>query len=441
MKKTLRTLSLVAMSALFALTGCKTTGDSSSSSSGLEFFQLKETDIGTKTKPEATKLAAYTSDKPLKLGLVTDSGTLNDHSFNESCWNGINEFATENGTGKLNATKNMVDNGNIQTYYVQPSEGHYDTAGRKAAIDTVVEWGANVIALPGYLFESVLARITEDKTGKYDNVYFLALDCNKLDDDNNYAQFEFTSNMTSIIYREEQAGFLAGYAAVKDGYRKLGFLGGMAVPAVVRYGSGYCQGADAAAKELGLSAGAVEINHYYAGQFAATPAATNYCTSWYGNGTEVIFGCGGAVYQSIIAALASNPDKKWIGVDVNQHADTTLKDYERADCITSAMKNLKATTKILLASYVDNGGKWNTTLAKNVVTVGAESENCVLPTPDTTGDADCWGFKNFTVAQYNEVLGKLKAGTIAVNSNSDDAALAANNYGCDDLVKVNHINA
>ncbi len=450
MKNSLRKLSLVAMSALFALVGCKGGNDGTDKKGGndntgeMEVFELPETDIGTKTKPTSDKLSSFTEAAPLKLGLVTDSGTLNDHSFNESAWDGINEFAVENGGGTINTSSNSVETGKIQTHYVQPAAGQYTTAGRKAAIDSVISWGAKVVVLPGYLFESVLARIAEDEANansKYKDVYFLALDCTKSDDDNNYAQFEYTKNMTSIIYREEQSGFLAGYAAVKEGYKKLGFLGGMAVPAVIRYGSGYCQGADAAAKELNLGEGAIEINHYYAGQFAATDTATSYCTNWYNNGTEVIFGCGGAVYNSILAALATNKSKKWIGVDVNQHADTSLKDYERDNCITSAMKNLKATTKILLSTYVDNGQKWNNDLAGNVVTVGAKSDNCVLPTPDTTGDQTCWGFKKFTTADYNTVLGKLKNGTIKVNSFSKDDVLAANNYGCDNLVKVHHIEA
>ena len=162
MKKTLRTLSLVAMSALFALTGCKTTNDSGSNSGSntkkVEFIELPETDIGTKTKPEATKLSSFTEANPLKLGLVTDSGTLNDHSFNESAWDGINEFAVENGGGTVNTSSNSVETGKIQTHYVQPASGQYTTAGRKAAIDSVISWGAKVVVLPGYLFESVLAR-------------------------------------------------------------------------------------------------------------------------------------------------------------------------------------------------------------------------------------------------------------------------------------------
>jgi basic membrane protein A len=270
-------------------------------------------------------------------------------------------------------------------------------------------------------------------------MYFLALDCNKEDPDNGYSAYEYTSHVTSIIYREEQAGFLAGYGAVKDGYRKLGFCGGMAVPAVVRYGSGYCQGADLAAQELSLAAGSIGVQYYYAGKFAATDQATQYCTSWYKNGTaDIIFGCGGAVYNSVTAASQANSNKPWIGVDVNQHADTSL-GASQASCITSAMKNLQNTTQIMLASFVNTDERWACTYAGKVITVGAKSDNCVLPTPATTGDNGCWGFKTFTQVDYATILGKLKAGTVAVNSCYDDASLKAHNFGCSDKVVVNYI--
>ncbi|MFA6620251.1 MAG: BMP family ABC transporter substrate-binding protein, partial [Bacilli bacterium] len=252
--------------------------------------------------------------------MVTDSGTLNDHSFNESAWNGINAFAAKNG-GVLNSTTNVCDTGIVQTKYYQPAEDAYTTPGRVAAIRSAVTWGAKVVILPGYLFQSAIKTCLDDVF--YKDTYFLALDCTKSDSDNNYAPYDYTAKVTSVIYREEQAGFEAGYAAVKEGYRKLGFCGGMAVPAVVRYGSGYCQGADIAAQELKLADNSIGIQYYYAGQFKATDTATSYCTSWYQAGTEVIFGCGGAVYNSVIAGSQASNNKPWIGVDVNQHADSS----------------------------------------------------------------------------------------------------------------------
>ena len=103
------------------------------------------------------------------------------------------------------------------------------------------------------------------------------------------------------------------------------------------------------------------------------------------------------------------------------------------------MKNLTNATKVLLAGWVNNDGAWNKTLAGNVVTVGAKSDNCVLPTPETTGDQGCWGFKKFKVTEYEALLADLKAGKVKVNSNSDDAELKDHNFGCSNAIEVNYV--
>ena len=429
MKK--KTLSLLAL-AMSVMTIASCAGDDVGE---LQFFENQEIDIGEVSTVESGKLASYSEQNPLRIALVTDSGTLNDHSFNESAWKGVNEFATKNGGGEINKDTNNVESGTIQTHYYQPAENNYDTQGRLAAMRTAVSWGAQIIALPGYLFQPAIKLAIEDSA--FDNVALLALDCVKEDSDNQNAPFEFSDKVTSVIYREEQSGFLAGYAAVKEGFTKLGFCGGMAVPAVVRYGSGYVQGADYAAKEMGLEDNSIQMQYFYAGEFAATERATELCTTWYNAGTEVIFGCGGAVYQSVVQGSNAAGGKPWIGVDVNQHADTSL-GAAQDTCITSAMKNLQETTEVLLASYINNDMEWPETLAGNVVTVGAQSNNCVLPTPESTGDDGCWGFENFTIAEYESLLSKIKAGDIKINSNSDNENLVGNNFGATKVV-VNYI--
>ncbi len=441
MKKQFSLISLAVL--VLALGSCTSTSsisgsnNSSTTTDEVDFFELEETDIGTDNTVDDGKLAElnYTEENPLRIALVTDSGTLNDHSFNESAWNGVNAFAVTNGGGTI-GSDNMVSSGLIQTHYYQPAADNYDTQGRLEAMRSANSWGADVIVLPGYLFQSAIKQAID--SGEFDDVHFLAFDCVKEDSDNGNAAYEYTDNITSIIYREEQSGFLAGYAAVKEGYRNLGFLGGMAVPAVVRYGSGYCQGADYAASELGLEDGAINIQYYYAGEFQATTAATQYCTSWYQRGTEVIFGCGGAVYQSVISASQAAGNKPWIGVDVNQHADTSL-GQSQDTCITSAMKNLQESTEVLLTTYVQNDLTWGDSLAGEVVTVGAQSESCVLPTPETTGDPDCWGFENFTIEEYDSILAMLKDGSVKVNSNSNNEQLSAHNFGCSAKVSINYI--
>lgn len=92
---------------------------------------------------------------------------------------------------------------------------------------------------------------------------------------------------------------MAGYAAVKEGYKKLGFLGGMSVPAVVRFGYGFVQGCNAAATETNTT---IEIKYAYAKQFFGDAEITAVMDTWYGDGVEVVFACGGGVYTSACEA-------------------------------------------------------------------------------------------------------------------------------------------
>jgi len=167
----------------------------------------------------------------------------------------------------------------------------------------------------------------------------------------------------NILYREEQAGYLAGYAAVMDGYTKLGFLGGMAVPAVVRYGYGYVQGADAAAQKLGLAPGSVEIKYWYSGVFAPNDDIKTKMSGWYTEGTEVVFACGGGIYLSATAA-ADAAGGKVIGVDVDQSAESPT-------IITSAMKDLTESVKLALGSLYANKGTWDAEHAGKTAVLGA----------------------------------------------------------------------
>ncbi len=423
-------VSIFSLVALLALTGCNpTTSSSAVDWQSVADVQTAETNIGSNATPSKFADTGYTADNPLKMALVTDSGTLNDHSFNESSYKGLNEFAVRVGGGTLNATSNTVDTGAIITKYYQPSNDHFDTTGRLAAMKEAVKWGAKVLVLPGYLFQSAIKRAIDDPDFK--DVYLLALDCQKSDDDNGYAAYEYTSKVTSITYREEQAGFLAGYAAAADGYSKFGFIGGMAVPAVIRYGSGYVQGIAAAFKDLGKTE-AANVNYYYAGAFAATAEATANAKTWYSTGTsDIIFACGGAVYQSVVEASIANNNAAWIGVDVNQHADTSLQPATLAALKTSAMKNLKLSVEVALADFIDNSCSWGSKFAGNVVNVGIQSDMCKLPTPSEDDDEGCWGFTNFQLASYASVYTKVKDGTYKVNGNSDNDELSTKNFGVD----------
>ena len=318
-----------------------------------------------------------------KVALVTDVGTIDDESFNQACWQGVEAWCTAN---------------NIEYTYYQPAEDSTDA--RVLSVAQAISEGANTIVMPGYLFGATLTVVME----QYPDVHFIAVDVASGDLTVDYATYyEPAANTACLTFSEEQAGYLAGYAAVKDGYTKLGFLGGMAVPAVIRYGFGFVQGADAAASEMGVD---IEINYTYGGQFFGTPETTAKMEGWYAAGTEVVFACGGGIYSSAVEA-ANKYNAKVIGVDVDQY-------YIDNCIITSAMKQLQNVTETVLEAL--NTGSWATYGGKVSNFSLAEGEYVGLPTAE-----ESWRLNTYTVAEYEALKAQLADGTIVVDNNSDDA--------------------
>ena len=277
---------------------------------------------------------------------------------------------------------------------------------RETMIRQAVNDGAEVIVCVGYLYGASLAWAAE----QYPDVKFIAIDVTQGD----IGTDEIPSNCYCITFKEEQAGYLAGYAIAKDGKTKLGFLGGMAVPAVIRYGYGFVQGADAAAQELGQN---IDINYFYGGQFYGDANITSRMEGWYSNGTQVVFACGGGIYTSAVEAALKN-NGYVIGVDVDQNyigangvADGT---YAYNPFITSAMKGLSEAVSTSLSDI--EAGEWSTIAATNG-NFGLEDGDYVgLPTAE-----DSWNFETFTVEEYEALKQKIASGEIVVDNSSDDA--------------------
>ena len=317
-----------------------------------------------------------------KVALVTDVGTIDDESFNQACWQGVEAWCKRN---------------NVEYTYYQPTEDSTDA--RVQSVAQAIAEGADTIVMPGYLFGATLTVVMEE----YPDVHFIAVDVASGDLTVDYSTYyDPAANTACLTFSEEQAGYLAGYAAVKDGYTKLGFLGGMAVPAVIRYGFGFVQGADAAAAELGTP---IEINYTYGGQFHGDANITAKMEGWYAAGTEVVFACGGGIYTSAVEA-AKLHNGKVIGVDVDQS-------YIDECIVTSAMKQLQNVTETVLDAL--NNGDWATYGGKVSNFSLAEGEYVGLPT-----DADSWRLSTFTVDEYEALKAKLADGSVVVDNNSDD---------------------
>lgn len=354
------------------------------------------TGCGTKT--------GGTSSKGFEIALITDKGNIDDKSFNQGAWEGVVKFAEDN---------------KITHKYYKPEEA--SDAGYLAQIDLAVTGGAKVIVTPGFLFE---VPVYEAQT-KYPDVKFILLDGAPHTAD--YATYETKTNVASVMYAEEQSGYLAGYAAVKDGMTKLGFMGGMAVPAVQAYGYGYLQGAEAAAKELGLADGAISAIYHYTGDFAETDTNKAMAKTMYQEGTQVIFACGGSVGKSVMAA-ASESSAKVIGVDVDQRYDSTT-------VITSATKGLGASVIAVLDS-IYKSNSWTTYAGKTTV-FNAANAGVGLPTT-VIGDDKASAFDRFTTfdkAAYDTVFATLTNGSVTLIRTF--AVADPNGYATADELKAN----
>lgn len=322
------------------------------------------------------------TSKGAEIALITDKGNIDDKSFNQGSWEGVVAFAKAE---KISHT------------YIKPEEA--SDAGYLAAIDLAVQGGAKVIVTPGFLFE---VPIYEAQT-KYPEVKFILLDGAPHTAD--YSVFETKENVASILYAEEQSGYLAGYAAVMDGMTKLGFMGGMAVPAVQAFGYGYLQGAEDAAKELGLPDGAIKATYHYTGNFEENDTNKATAKTMYQEGTEVIFACGGSVGKSVMSA-ASEAGAKVIGVDVDQR-------YDSETVITSATKGLSASVISVLESIYKTNS-WNQYAGKTTV-FNAANAGVGLPTTvigDKNGNSFD-RFKSFNKEAYDKVFAKLVKGSVS----------------------------
>ena len=318
---------------------------------------------------------AACGESTYEIAMITDAGEIDDKSFNQGTWDGIVEFAEEN---------------NLTYKYYKPTEVSDDAY--VAAIDLAVAGGAKVIVTPGFLFEPAIYTAQT----KYPNVLFILID--GVPHPGDYTTFGVADNTRSILFKEHESGFLAGYASVMEGFTKLGFMGGIAVPAVVRFGIGYVAGAYYAAKELGLTNFEFAANRYaYAGGFAPSDDVKSLAAAWYSTGTEIIHVAAGGAGNSVMAAAEEGVNKWVVGVDIDQagQSDTV---------ITSALKALGVVVKQALQEYLDDefvGGQ--------TFVLGAKEGAVALPFETSL-------FETFTLAQYNAVLAKVVNGTVVVPS-------------------------
>lgn len=349
-----------------------------------------ETPAATSAAADAGSTAAAAETADIKVAMVTDYGDITDQSFNQTTYEASKAWAEANG---------------YEFTYKKPASN--SDQDREASMEEAIEEGYNVLTLPGFAF----AQSVVDLAPLYPDVKFVVLDVSQDDLDNASGETDWHyDNVYCAVYQEELAGYMAGVAAVKMGYKSLGFLGGMAVPAVQRYGYGFAQGADDAATELGLTD--VTMHYVYGGVFSGTPDITARMDTWVQDGVECIFCCGGGIYSSAGEAIMKAGTGKIIGVDVDQAA-TIDADYGDGVTITSAMKGLEPTVTMVLNAIKD--GNWSEYGGKvqnlGIVSADDPEQNFVQLPMDST----LWN-DGFTQDDYKALVKDLADGTITVDN-------------------------
>ena len=337
-----------------------------------------ETGGETAADPDAIPDTMTSEDGKYQVAFVTDVGQLKDKSFNQGTFDGVKLYANANG---------------LSYKYYQPANSSEATDDdRYNAMKAAVDGGAEVVVCAGYLQEAALRKAAME----FPDVPFVFIDGYPLSDDAG----NVLTNVAGIAFQEEQAGYLAGYAAVKDGFTKLGFSGGGGGTndACCRFGYGYVQGANAAATELGVN---VDMNYSweYGSTFSASTELQTMISGWYANGTEIVFACGGSMFQSISAAASAN-EGYVIGVDVDQSGESEY-------VLTSAMKGLADAVQWAVGHVYDETFD---EIGGTTTSLGAEDNAVQLPTSD-----ESWRFETFTVEEYEALYQQMVDGTLVVD--------------------------
>ena len=351
-------------------------------------------------KPAEAEQPAEEAGADFSVAMITDYGDITDQSFNQTTYEACKAYCDANG---------------VDFSYYKPAGD--STAERVAMVEKAVDEGYTVIVMPGYAFGETITQVADE----YPDITFIALDVGEGD----LGDYTLPENVYCAVYQEELCGYMAGYAAVKLGYTHLGFLGGMAVPAVVRYGYGYVQGADAAAAETGAD---VTVEYVYGNQFRGDADITAYMDNWYQTlGVEVVFACGGGIYSSA-AEAAAKVDGKVIGVDVDQAAIIDG-GYGDGMTVTSAMKGLAPTvdhmlTEVAAGNWANYGGKIETL---GLVSGDDPEANYVQIPIESTQWSD-----SFTQDDYKTLVKDMFDGKITVSNDISampSTAITVNEYG------------
>lgn len=364
----------LSLTLLLALTACK----AAEAASGAQQEQQ------TVTAPTDDATFVYQPEDPTvtpaggeTIALVTGaSGT--ESGADAMLWQGVQTFASAYG----------------YTATTQTAEGD-SSADAETALRTAAESGAKLVICRGDAAATALYRIQEN----YPDVHYLLFDDEPHNDD--YSAYKTANLVHCVLFQEEQAGYLAGYAAVIDGYTSLGFVGAREIPSIVRYGTGFLQGAEAAAEQQGET---VNLKFWFADTYDENDAVTQRMADWYNGGVSLIFVSGGTLYKGAAQAAEQTGGKVMAG-DTNV---TALSD----SVLASAVKCYNAAVQRQLYEFF-TAGSWSTQNAGQTERVGITNAEVALES-DTS-----WRLDSFTLDDYRSLYEDLRTSVKRVDAYAD----------------------
>lgn len=329
-----------------------------------------------------------TKKSDLRVGMVTDAGTIDDKSFNQGTWEGILKAEDELGV----TTKYLKPAGTTEAEYLKEIGNLYDAEYK-------------FIITPGFKFETAVFQAQD----KYEDAKFVIIDGNPHSGD--YKPV-VKDNTVAVFFAEHESGFLAGVATaleVKEG--EAGFIGGMEIPAVQKFNWGFQQGIKYANENLATKVTVKAENVIYQGSFDNAAAGGQIAAQMYDRGVKVIFTAAGGVGVGAIneaKTRAKNGEDVWIvGVDVDQFEDGKY-DGEKSVILTSAMKKLDQVALDMVKAEIDGKFPGGETL-----TFDAKNDGIGLPEKNPNLSEE-------TVGKVKEIFEKVKSEEIKVSAEQGD---------------------
>ena len=305
-----------------------------------------------------------------KIAMITDGKSAEDGGINQEIWQGIQQYAAESGR---------------QAEAYQPQQETLPSY--EQTIDKAVSDGAEIIVCAGENFENAvydMQRIERD-------VRFVLLDGIP---ENGGGDQHIRGNTSCVQPDRAEAGFLAGYAAVKEGYTSLGFLGGEENVFNIRYGSGYLQGANQAAADLGLEAGQVTVRYHFLESNSVSPDLLQEIRGWYEEGCQIVYACGSAPEALAQKAAESSGGKVISSASDGAASSSAVLTSTGTDYGQTAYRALKKIEEGKLP-----GGK---------VTVVGLVEECVALRMENAG------FSVFSQTEYDLLIQRITDGEIRI---------------------------